>query len=185
MTPHALPPLERFRDHLRVLARLHLDPCLRGKLDPSDAVQQALLQAHQARDTFAGDTEAELAAWLRAILVRVLATASRDLRRQRRDVRREVPLEQAVEQSSLRLEAWLVDPAEPPPELAARQERLLALTAAVEGLPDAEREAVLLHHLHGWGVDRVAEHLGRTAGAVAGLLKRALARLRQALRPQS
>ena len=53
----------------------------------------------------------------------------------------------------------------------------------MEGLPDAQREALTLHHLHRWTLDAVAAHMGRTPAAVAGLIKRALRQLRQELAP--
>src|SRR4051812_32357894 len=61
-------PLEDYRDYLRRLARLELDPRLRGKVDPSDIAQQALLEAHKDNGQFRGWTEAEKAAGLRRIL---------------------------------------------------------------------------------------------------------------------
>src|SRR4051812_20595086 len=85
--------LERWRAYLQLLARLHLDPRLAGKLDPSDVVQQTLLQAHQARAQFRGTTDGERAAWLRQILANNLAGAARAFARPGRDAARERSLD--------------------------------------------------------------------------------------------
>src|SRR5271165_6970292 len=95
--------LEQFRDYLRLLARLQIDARLRGKLDPSDLVQQTLLKAHQAEGQFRGATAAEQAAWLRQILARTLANAIRDFGRGKRDVHLERSLEASLHDSSARL----------------------------------------------------------------------------------
>jgi RNA polymerase sigma-70 factor (ECF subfamily) len=93
--------LERFRHFLVLLTQLHLADQLQAKLDPSDVVQQTLLETHQAMDQFRGRSTAELAAWLRPIL----AHAARDLGRCKPDVNRERSLEAALDESSSRVEA--------------------------------------------------------------------------------
>jgi RNA polymerase sigma-70 factor (ECF subfamily) len=172
------PTLERFRAYLRLLARLHLDTHLQGKLDASDVVQQTLLHAFQRLGQFRGRTDAELAGWLRQILAHQLANAVRDLARGKRDVGRERSLEAALEASSVRLEGWLAAEQSSPSQRAERNEELLRLAEALDVLPEAQREALTLHHLHNWTLEEVGRHLGRSPTAVAGLIKRGLKQLR-------
>jgi len=173
--------LEQFRDYLRLLARLHLDERLRGKIDPSDLVQQTLLKAYQALGQFRGQSSAEMAAWLRQILANTLANAVRDLARAKRDVTLERSLETSLADSSARLEAWLIAEQSSPSQLAARNEQLLLLGQALANLPSDQREVLLLRHYQGWSLPQIADHLGRTRPAVASLLRRGLKQLREHL----
>jgi RNA polymerase sigma-70 factor (ECF subfamily) len=173
--------LERFRAYLRLLARLHLDPRLRPRIDPSDVVQQSLIQAHGAFDRFKGG-DAELAAWLRQILARNLAHALRDHGRECRDVGRDRPLAVLLAESSARLERWLADGEPTPGEQVQRNEQALRLAEALGQLPEAQRESLVLEYWHGWSLDEIGEHLGRSRAAVAGLIKRGMKQLRTLLR---
>jgi RNA polymerase sigma-70 factor (ECF subfamily) len=133
-------------------------------------------------DQFRGTTDAELAAWLRQILARVLAGTARVFARDKRDAGREQSLA-AVEDSSARLEAWLAADGSSPSQRAERNEDLVRLAAAVDRLPDAQREALTLFRLQGLGLVEVAAQMGRTPAAVAGLIKRAVHQLRRDLPP--
>jgi RNA polymerase sigma-70 factor (ECF subfamily) len=169
------PDLERFRDYLRLLARTHLDPRLQAKLDPSDVVQQTLLEAHKDRDRLRGESREQVACWLRQILLRNLANLVRDYRRARRDVAREQPLDGDAE---ARLGEWLAAEQSSPSQRAERQEQALRLAAALAALPELQREVVMLRHCHGWSLADISRHVGRSAAAVAGLLHRGLQQLR-------
>lgn len=175
----------RFRDYLCLLARLQIDGRLREKLDASDLVQQTLLEAHARREQFRGHSDAERAAWLRAILSHNLADALRALGRARRDVALERSLEAALDDSSACLQDLLAAEQSSPSQCASRQEDLLRLADALTRLPEPQREAVVQHHLQGQTLAELAAHLGRSEAAVAGLLHRGLRRLRELLEERS
>jgi RNA polymerase sigma-70 factor, ECF subfamily len=174
-------PFDAYRSYLRLLARLHLDAALRGRVDPSDIVQQAYLRAAQGRNQFRGTTALETRAWLRQILATTLANAARDLRREKRDPARERVLSEALDRSTARLDHVLQADGTSPSGAAVRAERALRLAEALEGLPDAQREAVARHYLLGQELAEIARALDRTTAAVAGLLQRGLRALRQRL----
>ena len=178
------PAIERYRDFLRLVARLRLDRRLRGKLDLSDLVQQTLLRAHQAIDQFRGTEGSELAAWLRQILSATIADEIRRYTRGKRDVGVERWLLASLDESSASLEAWLAADQTSPSLQAIRHEELLLLAEALAELPDDQRVAVELHHLKGYSLAEVGRQMGRSKSAVAGLLRRGLKALRDRLKSE-
>lgn len=173
--------LERFREYLLMLARVQLAPQLRAKLDASDIVQQTMLEAWQHGARFRGRSDGERLAWLRQILAHNLADALRAFRRAKRDVARERSVQQALDQSSVRVEAWLAAEQSSPSQQVAGEEEAVLLARALAELPEAQREALLLRHWDGWSLKEMSRHMGRSPDAVAGLLKRGLKQLRAVL----
>jgi RNA polymerase sigma-70 factor (ECF subfamily) len=178
-TPEAGLELEHFRDYLRLLAQLQIPARLRARLDASDLVQITLLKAHQSAEDFRGHTRAERAAWLRQILARTLANALRDHARGKRDVALERSLEEALNDSSARLESWLVARGQAPSELAERNEQVVELAGALARLPELQRQALVMHYCQGLPLAAISEALERTRPAVASLLRRGLKQLRE------
>lgn len=171
----------RYRDYLKVIARLNLGPRMQGKLDPSDIVQQTILRAHDRASQFRGVNEAEWLGWLRAILANTIAAFVREFETAARDVGRERSLEIELDQSSTNLERLLASQNPSPSECAVLSEDLLRLSEALCRLPEDQRRAVELHHLKGLPLVDVAAELGRTRPAVVGLLFRGLRALRRSL----
>jgi RNA polymerase sigma-70 factor (ECF subfamily) len=173
--------LERFREYLGLLVGLQVDPRLRGKLDLSGVVQQTLLEAHQTLGQIRGWSEAQQLAWLRRLLANNLTDEIRKLHAEARDVARERSLEAALDESSSRLGAWLAADQSSPSQQAERHEQALRLASALAQLPEAQREALVLQHWHGWSLAQIGQQLGRSPAAVAGLLHRGLQQLRHLL----
>jgi RNA polymerase sigma-70 factor, ECF subfamily len=179
------PNLERFRDRLRLLARAELDVHLQGKIDPSDVVQQTLLEAYQARDQFRGKSEGELVVWLQRILAHNLADVVRHYNTAARDVVLEHSLESSLAESASRLDVWLADERSSPTQQVLRQEQLGRLYEALMKLPEDQRITVEGKHLHGLSVEQISQEMGKTEAAISGLLRRGMRRLRELLQSES
>ena len=165
-----------FFDYLHLLARLHLDDRLRGKLDPADLVQETLLKAHQHQSDCRGTSQRERAAWLRRILANTLTDLAR---RYLQGDRRNVNLEESLHQSSARLEDQLSGAAIPPDVQAQKHESLVWLAQGLASLPEEQRQALEMRHLQGLGLAEIAQRMDRSRASVAGLLRRGLEALRE------
>ena len=171
---------ERYRPWLRLLARSHVDTQLRGKCDPSDIVQQTMIEVLRADASFRGTTEPERLSWLRKILAGV---ACREFRRygqtQKRDLNRERSIEQSLAKTSVALGAILVDQGGTPSRIVAQREQEVIVAEAIEALPDDYRNVILLRNLESLSHEEVAGRMGRTTSAVRMLWLRALKQLRR------
>lgn len=174
-----------YRQILRLLARTQLGPRLRRVVDESDIVQQTLLEACQQQQQCRARTPVERFAWLRRILTNTVIDTVRRYARDKRDISREVDWEPEIRGSALRAESWLADQRSSPSQLLERREDLVRLAEALYRLPEPQREAIVRFHLEGCSLSEVAEQMGRSSAAVAGLINRGLKQLRQLLHEPS
>ena len=182
MSRDAAEELEPYRKYLEVLAGLHLDRRLRGKLDASDVVQQTMLRACSALAEVRDPRPEVLVAWLRKILARTLADAVKHYDRDKRDIALERSLEADLDHSASGFAAWLAADQTSPSGRAERNEELLRMVEALAELPELMREVVVLKHCQGWTLPQIAERIGRSVPSVASLLRRGLEELRNRLK---
>jgi RNA polymerase sigma-70 factor (ECF subfamily) len=174
--------LESYRNYLNLLARMEVGRRVQSKIDASDVVQEAFLQAHRSFGDFRGTTRGEFVVWLRQILATRLANTIRRFTRVRcRDVHMEQPLEDTLGSSSRRMQRFARKGASSPSHRAARREEAVILADAVSRLPPDYQDVIVLHHLQGMTFREVGRSMGRSAGSVEKLWARALIKLRTEL----
>jgi RNA polymerase sigma-70 factor (ECF subfamily) len=171
-----------YREYLRLLARLRWPASLRAKLDPSDIAQITLMRVLKHRGELNDKPEPVRLAYLRRTLAATMVDEARRLGTRIRNAALERSLEADLEQSSLRIEAWLAAEQSTPSARAQKRETLVQLAEQLAQLPDDERTALELRYLTEPPVPlkEIAARLGRpSAKAVANLLARGLYRLRK------
>lgn len=169
------------RSFAAVIARVQLHRRLETKVDPSDLVQQSLLEAHRGFNDFQGQTPLDWLAWLKQIVTRNVLDADKHYRGAAcRDLRRERPPVTA-DDSNGTVNWSPVDPAPTPSQHLSACERELRLAEAIEQLPDDYRQVILLRNVERLPFDQVASQMDRSRGACQMLWMRAVDQLRTLL----
>ncbi len=168
------------RPWLMRIAQRELPAELRGKIDPSDVVQQTLLDAWRGEAGFRGSSHAQRLAWLRVILRRVVLQHRRGLlQTAKRGSGAERTVADAMAHTSLRIEELAIGKEPAPDEVVDHAEQCLLVAEAIEKLPEDYRRIIELRHFHGHSHASVAAELGRSAAATRMLWVRALVELRR------
>jgi RNA polymerase sigma-70 factor, ECF subfamily len=177
--------LTLYTNYLKLLVTAQLDDRLRGRVSPSDIVQESFFEAHRDFSQFRGQTPGEFVVWLRRIVVNnILRIVEQHVLTEKRDVRREVSMEEIgrrLEQSTVRLETLLAAGDDSPSGCAVQREDEIRLADTLAQLPDDYREVIILRHIEGLPFDEVGRRMDRSAGAVRMLWLRALKLLRDQL----
>lgn len=171
--------LERHRAYVCRFVELRLDPQLRARVDPSDVVQEAQMEAVRRLDGYLGNAPMPFRLWLRQIAQDRLLM----LRRHHRGARRRAVTREAAlpDESSLAFARQLLAAGTSPSERLAASELAQRVRQAVAQLPEADREIVLLRNFEGLSNQEVAQLLNIQPATASQRYGRALLRLRKLL----
>jgi RNA polymerase sigma-70 factor (subfamily 1) len=174
--------LQRYRPYLRVICSLQLPQLCQSREDASDIVQHTLIDAMRGLPEFRGETEEEFEAWTARLLERNVLQTIRRHTAAKRDIRREEMNWISTDSAQL---IWhsMATGAISPESIIFRGEAALDLAQALERLPEDQRLAVELRYLGQKPLKTIAEYMGKSTGAVAGLIRRGVESLRELLPP--
>jgi RNA polymerase sigma-70 factor (ECF subfamily) len=172
------------RDRLRQMVALRLDRRLRGRIDPSDVLQEAFLQAAQAWPKYLERPEQPVFHWLRWLTGMTLQLVHRrHLGVKARDAGREVRLQDGPwpEPTSAALAAQLLGRDTRPSVAAIRAERQRRLQDALNSMDRLDREVLVLRHFEELTNIEVARELHLQESVASKRYIRALHRLKEIL----
>jgi RNA polymerase sigma-70 factor, ECF subfamily len=169
-----LTDLGEYRAWLKALALAQIPVDLRGRIDPSDVVQETICEAISGLPKFRGKTKPEFMGWLRSMLRFHLIDAFRALKFAPK-VSIDASLGLTDDGMSRLLQANLSSVG----ARVIKEEQSMALAKLLERLSTAQAEAIVLKHCQGMSVEQICRHMNKTPDAVGGLLRHGMRRLRE------
>ena len=174
----------RYRKRLKQMVRLRLNRRLQGRIDDSDVLQEAFLEAAKRLPEYLADRPLPFFLWLRHLTGEKLIDAHRrHLGARMRDAAQEVSLHRGPmpAASSASLAAQLLGRLTSPSQAAVKAETRLRVQEALNRMEPLDREVLALRHFEQLSNAEVAETLGLNESTASSRYLRALKRLKDEL----
>ncbi len=175
---------EHYREPLKKMVRVRLNRRLYGRVDESDVVQDAYLEAARRLNDYASGPRTPFFLWLRKITgQRLIDTHRRHLGAEARNAGIEVALHQkrAPMASSVMLAKALLGGLTSPTQAAVKAETRIAVQDALASMNELDREILSLRHLEALSNVEAAEELEIDTSAASKRYIRALQKLKKIL----
>jgi RNA polymerase sigma-70 factor (ECF subfamily) len=176
--------MDAYRTRLRQMVALRLDRRLQGRIDASDVIQEAWIDAARRLPQYAENPTMPFFLWLRFLTgQRLLEQHRRHLGAKARDAGREISLYHGAfpEATTAHLAAHLLGDFSTPSQAAARIEQKIRLQEALDALDPVAREIIALRHFEQLSNGETAEVLGLDKSAASKRYARALVKLKDVL----
>ena len=172
----------RHRDRLRKMIAWRIDDRLSARVDPSDVVQDVLVEAHARLPEYLADGDFPFYLWLRSIAwQKLIDLHRRHVVARKRTITREADGMGLSAASRLHLVDRLAAPGDTPSDMLVRHELRARIEEALDQLIDADREVIVLKHLEELSFPEVAVVLQISGEAARSRYRRAIQRLQRLL----
>jgi RNA polymerase sigma-70 factor (ECF subfamily) len=173
------------RQQLRRMVSVRIDPRIAARVDPSDVVQDVLIEAARRLDQYARTREIAFYPWLRQLAWERLVQLHRHhIGRQKRSVTREEAM-RISNRSAAQIVQKLLTADTNPSARMMRRETFDRASQALEKLPAGYREVLVLRHLEQLSIAEIAQILGVAEGTVKSRHYRAILQLQKQLADES
>lgn len=169
------------RDRLRRMVAARMDPRMAARVDPSDVVQEALLEASKKLADYLRERPIPFYPWLRQLAWEQLVNLHRrHVRAQRRSVLREEYVGLS-DDSAVQLARCLMSSGTSPSGQLLRAEMRDRVRTALARLASPDREVLVMRYVEGLSTPEMAGILGVSERTVQSRHRRALERLQTLL----
>jgi RNA polymerase sigma-70 factor (ECF subfamily) len=179
--------VDRYRGRLQRMVALRIDRRMQRRLNASDIVQEAYLEAAKHLAEYVQDPKMPLYLWLRGITGNKLLELHRHhLGFKMRDAKRDIGLDgggDGMQSNSRAVAAALAADNTSPSMAASREEMRRVLEEALDSLEPLDREVLALRHFEQLSNGETAQVLNLESSAASKRYVRALKRLKGVLAP--